>query len=166
LAPKKQGFEVQLLDVANVDGLRAKYEAHGVKLENLEDVDLIWRGEPLHELVGREQCCDWIIASLVIEHTPDLITFLAECEKLLKQNGVLSLVIAEKRFSFDYFNPPTSTGELLDPLDQKRRRPSPGKVFDHFAGAVRLNGQIAWSQTDRGTLSLLHSLDEARTSLG
>jgi SAM-dependent methyltransferase len=161
LAPKRAGFKVHILDHASAEELRAKYAAHGVNLDNIEDVDFVWHGGPLHELIGCEQCYDWIIASHVIEHVPDLISFLQECEKLLKPNGVLSLVIPDKRYCFDYFNVPTSTGELLDAFDQKRKRPSPGKVFDHFAGAAHRDGRIAWGQTDTGPITLLHGFDEA-----
>jgi hypothetical protein len=85
LTPKKEGFNVHILDHASADELREKYEGHGVNLENIEVVDFVWHGEPLHELIGREQCYDWIIASHVIEHTPDLMTFVAEYERLFKQ---------------------------------------------------------------------------------
>jgi predicted SAM-dependent methyltransferase len=91
-----------------------------------------------------------------------MITFLQECERLLKPNGVLSLVIPDKRYCFDYFNPVTWTGELLDAYEQKRKHPSPGKVFDHYAGASKRNGKIAWGQNETGTFSLLHDIDQAR----
>lgn len=163
IAPKVKGFNVHILDHASAAELREKYIGHDVNLENIEEVDFVWHGEPLHELIGREQCYDWIIASHVIEHTPDLIAFLAECARLLKPTGVLSLVIPDKRYCFDYFNAPTSTGELLDAFAQKRKLPSPGKVFDHFASAAKLNGQIAWGQGAAGAINLVHSFDEARS---
>jgi len=131
---------------------------------NIEEVDFVWKGEPLHESVGKEECYDWVIASHVIEHTSDMITFLRECERLLKPNGILSLIIPDKRYCFDYFNPVTWTGELLDAYEQKRKRPSPGKVFEHFAGASRRGDHFAWGQGDTGALSLMHSIDEARNS--
>jgi glycosyltransferase involved in cell wall biosynthesis/predicted SAM-dependent methyltransferase len=162
LAPKKQGFNVHVLDHASAEDLRTKYIGHDIVFENIEEVDFVWRGEPMHELVGKEECYDWIIASHVIEHTPDMITFLQECEKLLKPNGILSLVIPDKRYCFDYFNPVTWTGEFLDAYEQKRKRPSPGKVFEHYAGCSKRNGSFAWGYGDKSNLSLMHSFDEAR----
>ncbi len=64
---------------------------NAVNLENIEEVDFVWLGELLHELVGCQQSYDWIIASHVIEHSPDLIIFLVECESLLKPDGVLAV---------------------------------------------------------------------------
>lgn len=162
IAPKKQGFNVHILDHANATQLREKYKEHGVNLENIEEVDFVWNGEPLYELIGSEECYDWIIASHVIEHTPDLISFLAECERLLKPDGVLSLVIPDKRYCFDYFNATTSTGEILDAFEQRRRRPSPGKVFDHFVGAAKLNGQIAWGPGIQGDIEFAHDFSVAQ----
>ena len=162
LAPKKEGFNVHVLDHASADELREKYAEHGVNLKNIEEVDYIWRGEPFCELIGYSQYYDWIIASNVIEHTPDLISFLQDCEKLLKSNGVLSLIIPDKRFCFDYLNPTSSTGEVLDAFEQKRKYHSPGKVFDHFANATTKNGQIAWDADTKGSVEFRHTFTDAK----
>ncbi len=161
IASKKQGFNVHILDHASAEELRAKYTGHGVNLDNIEEVDFIWRGEPLGALIGRRHCYDWIIASHVIEHIPDLVSFFEECEWLLKEDGVLSLIIPDKRYCFDYVNGTTSTGELLDAFEQKRTRPSPGKVFDHYAGATKRNGHIAWDSQAEGPIEFVHQFAEA-----
>jgi predicted SAM-dependent methyltransferase len=161
IASKKEGFNVDILDHATARELRAKYVGHGVNVENIEEVDFVWHGEPLSELIGHERCYDWIIASHVIEHCPDLISFLSECERLLKDDGVLSLIIPDKRYCFDYVHAVTSTGELLDAFDQKRKLPSPGKVFDHVAGATKRNGQITWDADTQGTIEFAYDLSEA-----
>ena len=77
-------------------GSFAKYIGSGVNVANIEEVDFVWRGEPLSQLIGRKGCYDWIIASHVIEHSPDLISFLGQCEMLLKDDGVLSLIVPDK----------------------------------------------------------------------
>ena len=101
-----------------------------------------WR--TLQELIRKESCYDWIIASHVIEHIPDLISYFQQCEALLKPDGILSLIIPDKRYCFDYFSPISTTGNLLDAYAEKRVRPSHGQVFDHFANASKRKGNIAW----------------------
>jgi hypothetical protein len=114
MAPKKKGFNVHILDHASTSELRTKYQGHGVNLDNIEEVDFVWHGEVFQELIGKTGCYDWIIASHVIEHTPNLISFLQQCEVLLKADGILSLVIPDKRYCFDYFSTTSTTGHVLD----------------------------------------------------
>jgi SAM-dependent methyltransferase len=132
IAPKAKGFNVHILDHASAAELRNKYQGHGVNLDNIEEVDFVWHGEPLQELIGKTGCYDWIIASHVIEHVPNFISYLQQCEALLKPAGILSLVIPDKRYCFDYFSSCSSTGNVLDAYAEKRVRPSHGQIFDHI----------------------------------
>lgn len=164
LAPKKKGFSVHILDHASAKDLRNKYRDHGVNIENIEEVDFVWKGEPLHELIGNTKCYDWIIASHVIEHVPDFISFLQQCEILLKDDGIISLVIPDKRYCFDYFSQITSTGEVLDAHLEKRQRPSSGQIFNHIANAAKRNGNIAWGPDNNGGADqLVHEFHEAKS---
>lgn len=162
IAPKKAGYKVHILDHATADELRAKYQGHGLNLDNIEEVDFVWKGQPLPDLIGQTQFYDWIIASHVIEHVPDLISFLQQCEQLLKPTGVLSLVVPDKRYCFDYFQPLSTTGMVLDAFQEKRTRPSAGQVFDHFANAASRTNAIAWSDDDRGADGLIHKFEDAK----
>lgn len=163
IAPKSRGFNVHVLDHASAEELRAKYRGHGVNLGNIEDVDFVWSGQSLPDLIGQTACYDWIIASHVIEHVPDLVAFLQQCETLLRAGGTLSLVIPDKRYCFDCFSPPSTTGDVLDAWAEKRVRPSPGQVFDHFANAAKRRGQIAWASDGKGGAdALCHSMGEAK----
>lgn len=150
IAPKKQGYNVHILDHVSATELRNKYQGHGVNLDNIEEVDFVWHGESFPELIGKTGCYDWIIASHVIEHVPDMISYLQQCEALLKPEGILSLVIPDKRYCFDYFSSSSSTGNVLDAYAEKRVRPSPGQIFDHIADASKRNGNIAWAADGQG----------------
>ncbi|EKD97304.1 MAG: methyltransferase type 11, partial [uncultured bacterium] len=163
IAPKKKGFNVHILDHASAAELRNKYHGHGINLDNIEEVDFVWHGEPLQELIGKTGCYDWIIASHVIEHVPDFISYLQQCEALLKPDGILSLVIPDKRYCFDYFSSSSATGNVLDAYAEKRVRPSHGQVFDHFANASKRKGNIAWSSDERGGADqLAHTFTDAQ----
>ncbi len=158
IAPKRAGFNVDILDYMGADGLREKFKDEGVDLSQIEDVDYVWGGEPLYELVGGKAKYDWIIASHVIEHVPDLASFLGDCEEVLRPEGVVSLIIPDKRYCFDHFRPHTTTGQVLDALERRSKRPTPGSVFDHVANSV----EIAWSSGQKAALSPTYSFDRAR----
>ncbi len=163
IAPKRKGFNVHILDHVGTEELKIKYQGHGVNLDNIEDVDFVWSGQSLPDLIGQTACYDWIVASHVIEHMPDLISFLQQCEALLKTDGILSLVIPDKRYCFDYFSPFSTTGNVLDAWAEKRVRPSAGQVYDHIANAAKRLGNIAWGQDNNGGADeLVHTLDEAK----
>jgi len=162
IAPKRSGFNVHVLDHLSAQELREKYVGHGVDLDSIEEVDFVWEGQPLYELIGKSECYDWIIASHVIEHVPDFISFLQQCGILLKPQGVLSLIIPDKRYCFDYYNATTTTGDVLDAWLSKLTRPSPGKVFDHIANAAKCGGKIAWSADTSENIEMVHSFADAK----
>lgn len=162
VAPKKAGFHVETVDHLDRAGLVEKYGAHGVDVSGIEDVDHVWQGQPLSELIGETGRYDWIIASHVIEHVPDVIGFLEECRKLLKPDGVLSLAIPDKRYCFDHFRPVSTTGDVIQASLEKRTRHPPGWVFDHFSSASKLDDAITWIGGAKGTLKLVHSFPEAK----
>lgn len=102
--PKREGFKVEILDHATADELINKYRELGIpeeRLENIEEVDYIWKGEALDVLTKKKDYYDYIVASHVVEHTPDLVSFLAQCENMLKPGGILSLAVPDKRYCFD-----------------------------------------------------------------
>jgi predicted SAM-dependent methyltransferase len=65
---------------------------------------------------------DGVIASHVIEHFPDLLGFFLAAERMLKPDGILSLVVPDKRFCFDYFQSVSLTGDVHDAHSEQRSR--------------------------------------------
>lgn len=161
VAPKKDGFRVHVMDHLSREGLVEKYKDHGVQLDNIEEVDFVWNGQSFKDLTGGERQYDWIIASHVIEHTPDLIGFLTECESILKPDGVLSLAIPDKRYCFDHFRPVTGLGKIIDAHLAKDTVHSPGNVAEYFMNVVSKDGSIAWHGDGPGEYRFLHGLKDA-----
>jgi len=163
IAPKKAGFNIEILDHASTEELREKYKGHPVKIEDIETVDYVWRGEPINELIGKRNRYDYIIASHVIEHITDLASFLMQCENILKPNGVLSLIVPDKRYCFDFLRWPSSTGDVLQAYVEKRHRHAPGTVFDYFSNVVKMGGAIAWSHgTPNAEIAYIHTFEQAK----
>jgi SAM-dependent methyltransferase len=141
LFPKREGCKVKSLDYMSADQLRKKYASDvNVDISKIEDVDFVWNGEPYSKLVGAERF-DWIFASHVVEHTPDLISFINECASILKPDGSLFLVVPDKRYTFDVFRQRSSLASVIDAHIEKRKMPSVGAIADFlFYLGVRKEG--------------------------
>ena len=162
IAPKREGFRVHIIDHASRQELLSKYERHEIAHEQIEDVDFVWRGESYVELTGRPGQYDWVIGSHLIEHTPDLIGFLADCDALLKDGGVLSLVIPDKRYIFDRFRPITGLARVIDAHLRGASAPSPGAVAEHHLNAAAKGHGLGWSQGTPGDYYFIHSARQTR----
>lgn len=113
-------------------------------------------GEPIDELIGEHAKYDWIVASHVIEHLPDPISFFQACSKLLKPDGVLALAVPDKRYCFDYFRWPSSTGDILQAWIEKRKRHTAGAIFDANAYCCKKGEKIAWDKMHDENLNFIH----------
>lgn len=163
LVPKSEGFRVEILDYTDQPGLIAKYtNTPNVDIGKIEVVDYISDGRSMLSLIGEPERYDYIVASHVIEHTPDLLGFLKDCEALLKPEGILVLAVPDKRYCFDLFQPLSTTGTILQAALERRTRPLPGTVFDSIAYDVVKNGAIGWSIDDQGPAEFFSDLDQAR----
>ncbi|MBI1424631.1 MAG: methyltransferase domain-containing protein [Gammaproteobacteria bacterium] len=165
IAPKREGYKVQVIDHMGRDKLIKTFAAHNMDTKKIEDVDFIWKGESYSELTGKNNYYDWIIASHVIEHVPDLIRFLKECEDILNDDGVLSLAVPDKRFCFDYYRPITGISRIIDSYYQKLSIHSPGSMVEFYLNAVTNSGIGAWSNSAAKKMKFTHSVDEAKQRL-
>jgi SAM-dependent methyltransferase len=164
LLPKKDGYNVEILDHLNDQDLIKKYEnAAGADISKIESVDYVSSGSSIYDAIGKAQRFDYIFASHVIEHTVDFVGFFQDCERLLKPEGVLVLVVPDKRYSFDALRPLSSTGDVLQGHIDRRTNHSPGKVFDEIAYNSLREGALAWSASSDGDLRFFSQLDEAKS---
>lgn len=165
IVPKSSGYNVQVLDHLDRLGLVDKYRAHGVDIEAIEEVDYVWSGENYADLVGETNCFDWVLASHVIEHTPDFVAFLNDCESLLANDGVLSLAIPDKRNCFDRFRPISGIGSILDSHFESRRTNSAGSVAEFYLNVISQGGKISWPSGSEGDVEFIHSVGDALANM-
>lgn len=167
LAPRSAGWDTRVVDHLSRDGLVAKYrdEPH-VDVSRIEAVDDVWTAGALSGAVpaSLHGSFDALLASHVVEHTPDLLGFLASAETLLTPDGVVVLAVPDKRYCFDYFQPLTTAGQVLQAAAEHRSRHTPRLAFDHFAYAVTDGGLGAWWQRPSGGLRLTYTLEQAAGS--
>lgn len=165
LAAKRDGYNVHIIDRMSREGLVERYKNHPIDLDRIEDVDFVWDGQSYADLTGKRDYYDWVIASHVIEHTPDLIGFLIECDSILKEDGVLSLVVPDKRYCFDHFRPISGLARIVDAHSQACTKHSPGAIAEYYLNVVSKADQIAWAAGVDGEYKLLHTFDNARSGM-
>jgi predicted SAM-dependent methyltransferase len=163
IVPKSEGWNVETIDHATREQLIEKYRSHNVDLTKIEQVDWVWDGQALDELLGIERrgSYDYFVASHVIEHYPDLLGFLNDVESLLRVDGVLSLVIPDKRHCFDFFKPLSLTGAVLAANHHGLKRHSKRTAFEHIAYSCFRDGVGAWNESQVGELAFAHTLEQA-----
>lgn len=151
---------IRYADHASTNDLRHKYQDDKtVNTSDIVDVDFVLGEKTFAEAIGREHEFDYVIASHVIEHVPDVIGWLQDISEILCDGGILSLAVPDKRFSFDYFRTATTCGALIEAHMRKIRRPSPKQVFDHLSTAVIFDTGLRWSgKLDEARLKTYHSV--------
>lgn len=165
-APKSEGYNVEIVDHMDQAGLREKYkDDQGLNLANIEQVDYVWQGGRLSRLIGDEARYDWIIAAHVIEHMPDLIAFIQDCQVLLRPGGIISMVVPDKRYCFDHLRRRSSTGDVIQANVEARSRHTPGQVYDHFSSACNLGGTGSWHRNSLGKVDFAHGSHTAESML-
>ena len=139
--------KIRFVDHADQATLRAKYaDDPNVPAEQIVPVDAVWGESTLAECFPGETF-DYVIASHVIEHVPDVIGWLAEIAAVLWPGGRLILAIPDRRYSYDVLRRETSLSDLIDAHLRGARGPTPGQVFDCKANVVAFDHTQAWAAT-------------------
>ncbi len=126
-------FDVSYVDHASRAELLRKYgvQANAAWLDDIAPVDFVWPGGPAREHIPG--VFDYCLASHVIEHIADPITWLGELASLLRPGGRINLAIPERSRTFDRNRALSTPAQVIDAYHRKLTRPSFGQVFDHIA---------------------------------
>lgn len=157
---------IYYIDHATTADLKAKYaDDPNVDVSKIVDVDYVWGEKSLVELTQANQPFDYLVASHVIEHVPNLIGWLEEIRTILKPGGILSLAIPDKRRCFDYERQTTQLSDVFEAYLYRSKKPSPRQIFDHVASIVHLKGLYTWSEEvdETAEFTRYYSLNDART---
>lgn len=145
---KRAGTPVEYVDVLSAPEMVAKYTELGIDCSAIEDIDHVWSGERLTDLVPLRGHFGSIFASHVVEHIPDLIAFFQQCETLLRADGDLVLAVPDARRSFDFFRPISTTGQFLESHLKHATRHPLAAVFDFHANFASYGGRHTWFKED------------------
>jgi SAM-dependent methyltransferase len=133
---------VRYADYADTETVRANYHEFGKDPSNVLDVDIVTGGGPLSAVI--EAPVDYIVASHVAEHVPDLLGWLEDLHKCLKPGGTLGLAIPDRRFTFDRFRRESIIAEAVEAYLLHQQRPSIRQIFDSAWMSVDLPVDRAW----------------------
>ncbi len=167
VAPKAAGWQTHIVDHVGQDRLCIKYQDAGVPIDRIEPVDTIWDHGPLDQAVpaALHGQFDRLIASHVIEHLPDPAGFLNAAARLLKPDSEIALAVPDKRFCFDYFRAPSTTGEMLEAYFSQRSSPAPRDLWNHLAYSVTADDALAWPPGMRATPRLMSTFSQLKALL-
>jgi SAM-dependent methyltransferase len=136
---KAQG-RISYLDHAGTEALRRKYENDPDmkdRLDEIVEVDyVVGESQTIHQAVKHDAPFDYVIASHVVEHIPDPVSWLADVATTLRTDGILSLVVPDKRYCFDINRRTTDISELVDAYLRQLRRPSFKQVYDFISKEI------------------------------
>ncbi len=159
----KQDGRIIYVDHTDTASLKGKYENDpNVNVEAIANVDAIWGIQTLQEAIGPGRKVDYIVASHVIEHVPDLITWLEELRAVLKPEGEVRLAVPDRRFTFDYLRRETSLADILSARLAHARRPLPIAILDFLLNATTVSNIDAWEcKLNPSGLKPTHTVDQA-----
>jgi SAM-dependent methyltransferase len=163
IVPKSRA-DVAYLDVFDREQLVSRYaDDPGVPCELIPDIDFALfdgkRVRSMRETIGPVAPFDWVIASHVIEHVPDLIGWLDEIAQLTADGGHLVLAVPDRRYCFDVHRPGTTLGQLLQAHENGDVVPSVRAVYDYKRGHAVVRAPDIWSGDVPGYERRIYPLD-------
>ncbi len=119
--PFLRGDSVKYFDAADSETL-CKTSAAASRYDNNvpAKIDFV---SPKGDLGVVDENFDIVFSSHVIEHTPDLVEHFKQVSRILNPGGVYVLIIPDKRYCFDYYNPESTLSEAIDAAVSKRKFP-------------------------------------------
>jgi predicted SAM-dependent methyltransferase len=159
----RQDGKIMYVDHTDTAELKEKYKNDSnVDISKIVNVDAVWGTQTLQAAIGQDRKVDYIIASHVIEHVPDLITWLEELRMVLKPGGELRLAVPDRRFTFDYLRRESTLADILNAHLARARIPLPIAILDHCLNAATVSHIDAWEQRlDSSRIESTYTVDDA-----
>jgi SAM-dependent methyltransferase len=143
---RKSAGRIFYADHCSTEELQQKYAGNpDVPRDDICAIDFDPSKMRLSE-TGKDGRFDYVVASHVVEHVPDLVGWLRDIHDLLNDGGILALVVPDKRFTFDVFRRETSFWMIQEAVG--RWRPSIEIVIDHFMNIVHADAGKLWADRE------------------
>jgi SAM-dependent methyltransferase len=153
LVAKSEGHIIYI-DHCDTDALRKKWSIDTtIDLSKLH-VDAVWGEQTLQQAIARyaqteagaaaAAGCDYVLASHVIEHVPDMVSWLKEVDAVLKPDGQLRLAIPDRRFTFDFLRQSTGLAGVINAYVRRDRTPNTYCILDFMLNMAPVDCAAAW----------------------
>ena len=137
---------IRYVDYLSTKELQARYaDDPSVDTDRIMQVDYVLGSNTLAQAIGDMAPVDYVVASHIIEHTPDMIGWMKEIHAILRPGGVLSLAIPDKRYTFDFARSVTRPADVIEAYLHGYRKPSIRQIFDFVSSAVKVDAAQAWA---------------------
>ncbi len=152
LVERRAGRKIYYCDYASREFLREKSSADpNVDVSRIPEIDFVTT--KLHSELFGGMRFDYILASHVVEHVPDILGWLGHLLNVLTAGGRIILAIPDRRYTFDYLRPVSTLGPMLEAQLEQRARPVFAQVYDAFSMAVKADQELCWKRpVDPGPL--------------
>jgi hypothetical protein len=156
---KKSEGDITYVDRLTHDELLEAHKgASYVDPKDILPVDIVLGEKSIAEAAADVPKFDYAVASHVVEHVADLISWFADVAKILKPDGTFRLAVPDRRFTFDYLRQETKTSELINAYAQKAMSPTSQCIADHYLNVRKVDFRAAWDGTiDGNALESFHS---------
>lgn len=142
---------VYYVDYSDTDSVRARWASDKSINTAAIHVDAVWGSNTLREALAAAHAfelaptgIDYVVASHVVEHVPDFVSWLREVRSVLSDGGTLRLAVPDRRYTFDYLRRTSTLTDVLDAYVRKRRTPSGSRVLDFALNMVQVDCGKAW----------------------
>jgi SAM-dependent methyltransferase len=138
--------DVRFVDYADTATLKNRHAEHPERVDGMVTVDYVWQGSgSLANIIGASDVFDFVIASHVLEHVPNILGWFRGIAEVMKVDGVFNLALPDKRFTFDIACPHSTVGQLVEADLLGYVRPSIRQMFDHCYYAKAIEPGAIWT---------------------
>jgi predicted SAM-dependent methyltransferase len=156
---RREHGNILYADHAPTEELRANLPPR-VDPASLVEVDIVTRGGPLAAVAPSR--ADYIVASHVAEHVPDLLGWLNDLHDVLQPGGTLGLAIPDRRFTFDIFRNESTVAEAVEAYLLGATRPSLRQIFDSAWQSVDVTVSQGWDNDVPQQAGIAHRMERLR----
>jgi hypothetical protein len=139
---RREAGPVMYADWADAETIRANLHDPAIDKAKVVEVDIVTGGGRLAAAMDRP--VDYVVASHVAEHVPDLLGWLADVHVVLAHGGTLGLGIPDRRFTFDRCRAESTIAEAVEAWLLGYDRPSVRQVFDSAWQAFEISVPQGW----------------------